>query len=158
MKPSTRDIGTRHTLDGGRLLLPFHAAVMAVSVPLLAAVLLLALFGAGPVGLSLVLSALAPACLLGSLPAFFSGRLDGALARKGWTALARLAAIGGIGAAAGGAILTPLYLTDRIHGAMPLLLPLALAVSGVTVLGMLMLAARLLLFLRSRAHDGEAKS
>lgn len=133
--------------------IPFHAALMALAIPLVAVILLLTVFGAQPIGMPQVLSALAPACLLGSAPAFLAGRLDGALANRGWRGPARLAATPGMAAATGAAILAPLYLTDRIRGAMPLLLPLTLAVAAAIVLGLLMLSARLLHVRRSRTDD-----
>ena len=122
--------------------MPFHALFLALLTPALAAFFLLLIFGARPLGAPLVLAALAPAYLVGFLPAFLAGRLDGLLAQRGWHAPARLATVAGIAIVAGLIVLAPLHLEGFIHGAMPLLFPLALAVSAVLALGLTLLLAR----------------
>lgn len=120
----------------------FHASFLALVAPPLAAVLLLWLFGASPLTVPLMLSALPPAYVLGAVPAFLAGRLDGALARRGWGASARLAVAASIGGGLGLLVLAPLYLTGRIHGPDPLLAPLALALAAVAALGLALARAR----------------
>lgn len=129
--------------------IPFHALFLALVVPALAAIILLAAFGAQPLGLALVLAALAPAYFIGFAPAFLAGRFDQSLAEKGWSAVTRLSVMAGIAWATGMAIVIPLHLAGHIHGAMPLLFPLALVLSAVLGLGSALFLARLA-FRRSR--------
>ena len=123
--------------------MPFHAAFLALTVPPVAAVLALSLFGAAPIGMRLIASVLPPAYALGAAPAFLGGRLDRRLARKGWTIAARLTTAALLALAAGLALLAPFYLTGRIGGAPPLLLPVAFALSALLALGLSVLVAQL---------------
>lgn len=115
--------------------MPFHALFLALVTPPLAAILVLVVFGASPVDGSLVLASLAPAYFIGFAPAFLAGRFDRSLARRGWRAVARLSVAAGIAGSTGIAILADLYLTGRLHGTTPLLLPVALALSAFLALG-----------------------
>ena len=67
------------------------------------------LYGAWPIGLSLVSSILAPACFIGAAPAFLAGRLDARLASRGWNAHLRLGVVAAMAFAFGAAILAPFY-------------------------------------------------
>ena len=104
--------------DAGAVM-PFHALFLALVTPPLAAILVLVVFGARPLGIPLVFAALAPAYLIGFAPAFLAGRLDQTLAKRGWRVVARLSIAAGIACTAGMAILTPLHLSGRLHGALP---------------------------------------
>lgn len=130
-----------------------HGLFLTLIAPLFAAVLLLLLYGAWPLDLPLVLSALIPAYAIGAVPAFFAARIDRAVARNGYGAGTRLSVAAGIACVIGLLILSPLYLTDRVHGTMPLLLPLALAFSAALALGLAMATASLLASLRRKPPD-----
>lgn len=142
--------------DAGAVM-PFHALFLALVTPPLAAILVLVVFGARPLGIPLVFAALAPAYLIGFAPAFLAGRLDQTLAKRGWRVVARLSIAAGIACTAGMAILTPLHLSGRLHGALPLLFPLALAMSAVLGLGAALLFGRLLVQWR-RSREPERKN
>lgn len=130
--------------------MPFHELFLALLTPPLAAILLLVVFGAHPIDASLVFATLAPAYFIGFAPAFLAGRLDQALAKRGWHVVARLSIAAGIACTAGMAILAPLHLGNSLHGTSPLLLPLALALamSAVLSLGAAVVCGRL--FARAR--------
>lgn len=66
--------------DAGEVM-SFHALFLALVTPPLAAILVLVVFGARPLGLPLVVATLAPAYFVGFAPAFLAGRLDQALAK-----------------------------------------------------------------------------
>lgn len=121
--------------------MPFHALFLALLTPPLAAFFLLLMFGVRPLGAPLVLATLAPAYFIGFAPAFLAGWLDASLARRGWHALARLALAAAIAAVAGLIVLAPLHLDGRLHGSMPLLIPLSLALSAMLALGVAQLFA-----------------
>lgn len=141
-----------------RRLIPFHATFLAIVAPPLAAALCLRVLGAEPVGFRLLASVLAPAYLLGAVPAFLGGRLDRALVEGGASILARLSVAAHFGGGLGLVILLPLYLAGSIHGTMPLLVPAAFGLAAVVTLGLAMSLARILA--RSRALTGtqEAKN
>ncbi|OLP53942.1 hypothetical protein BJF92_09285 [Rhizobium rhizosphaerae] len=120
--------------------MPFHAAFLALVVPPFTGALVFAMFGAD-LSLRLIASLLAPAYLLGAAPAFLCGRLDRRLARLGWSGAARLAVASGLGGLAGLVVLGPLFLKGSIHGALPLLAPVAFAFSAFAALGLAMLLA-----------------
>lgn len=141
-----------------RNVMPFHAAVLAVLTPPLAAVITLLLFGAAPISPILVASALAPAYLVGALPAFLAGRLDGALVTRGRSRMTRLACFASLGAISGLLILVPFYLTGRIGGAMPLLVPASFAIAAAAALCLAMLLARALAFDRYDKGEEEQRS
>lgn len=124
--------------------MPFHALFLALATPPLAAILLLLMFGASPVDGSLVLAGLPPAYFIGFAPAFLAGRFDRSLARRGWRAVARLSVAAGIAGSTGMAILADLYLTGRLHGTMPLLVPVALALAFFLALGTALFLAQLI--------------
>ncbi len=124
--------------------MPFHAVFLALTVPPLAATLALFLLGASPVGLPLVGSILAPAYVIGGGPAFLAGRLDAALARRGWSVASRLAGAAGLGCLAGLVVLAPLSLAGMIGGPLPLLLPLACSAAAMASLVLAILLARLI--------------
>lgn len=132
----------------------FHALFLALVTPPLAAILVLVVFGARPLGLPLIVATLAPAYFVGFAPAFLAGRLDQALAKRGWRVVARLSIAAGIACTAGIAILAPLHLGNRLQGAWPLLLPLALAMSAVLSLGAAVVCGRLLARARQKLKPG----
>ncbi|MFP5077726.1 hypothetical protein ACLE20_10505 [Rhizobium sp. YIM 134829] len=136
-------------------LMPFHATFLALTVPPVAAVLTLQLFGAAPLGPGLIASVLPPAYLIGAAPAFLGGRLDGVLARRGWRLVSRLTLAAGLSGLAGLLILAPLFLTGRTRGALPLLAPAAFAAAAVAALGLAMLLARLPTFIADRRKPPE---
>lgn len=121
--------------------MPFHATFLTLAVPPIAAVGTLALLGASPIGLALIASVLAPAYGIGAAPAFLAGRLDAALARRGWSVPSRFATAAGLGALAGLVVLAPFYLTGMVGGAIPLFLPLACSAAAVAALGLALLLA-----------------
>lgn len=123
--------------------MPFHALVLALATPPLAGILLMVLYGAWPIGLSLVSSILAPAWFIGAAPAFLAGRLDARLASRGWNAHLRLGVVAALAFTFGAAILAPFYVSGRIRGAEPLFIPLALGLSAVLTLGLNIVLARL---------------
>lgn len=129
--------------EGSSAVMPFHALTLALVAPPLAGGLLLLFFDAWPIGLPLVVSILAPSYFIGGVPAFLAGRLDAALAVRGWSALRRLGCVAVLAGATGATILPPLYVSGRIHGVLPLLLPAALALSAVLALGFNMALARI---------------
>lgn len=139
----TDDVGQEPS-ERTKSLMPFHAAFLGLTVPPVAAALVLFLLGASPTGLPLLTSSLAPAYLIGGVPAFLAGNLDVALARSGWGAAARLAVAAGLGSLAGMFVLAPLYLAGMVGGFLPLLLPLACAAAAVVGLGFSILLARLI--------------
>lgn len=130
--------------------MPFHALFLALVTPPLAAILLLVVFGARPLGVPMVLATLAPAYVAGFAPAFLAGRFDQSLARRGWRAVGRLLVAAGLACITGTILLAPLHLTGRLHGALPLLFPLVLALSAVLALTIAQLSARLLAGMRRR--------
>ncbi|MEA3537417.1 hypothetical protein [Rhizobium sp. CC-YZS058] len=95
-------------------------------------------------GFRLLASVLAPAYLLGAVPAFLGGRLDRTLAERGATVLARLLVAALFGGGLGLVILLPLYLAGSIHGTMPLLVPAASGLAAVVTLGLAMSLAWML--------------
>lgn len=109
-----------------------HASlwVFVLAGPLFGEVLVLWALGAGPLTLPLLLAGLPPAYAIGLVPALLVGVLDQRLARGGFTALRRLVSVAIAGAAAGLAVLLPLYGTGLIHGADPLMLPLVTSASA----------------------------
>ena len=133
---------------------PFHALYLGLVAPPLAALITMAMFGARPLGVPLVLATMAPAYLFGFVPAFLVGRLDRSLAERGWQVPARLSVAAGIAGTVGMAILAPLHFTGRLQGAMPLLFPLALAMSAVLTLGCAQTCARLVARARRRRKPG----
>lgn len=109
-----------------------HASFWAFALagPLFGEVLVLWALGAGPLTLPLLLAGLPPAYAIGLVPALLVGVLDERLARGGFTALRRLVSVAVAGAAAGLAVLLPLYGAGLIHGADPLMLPLVTSASA----------------------------
>ena len=124
-------------------IMPFHASFLALSTPLLAAVLGLFFLGASPIGIPLIASVLAPAFGIGGMPAFLAGRLDAALLRKGWSVSVRLVTVGGLGFLAGLVVLAPFYLGGMVGGPVPLLLPLACSIAAIATLAFAILMARI---------------
>ncbi|MCD2171984.1 hypothetical protein [Rhizobium sp. C4] len=123
--------------------MPFHALTLALVMPPLAGLLLLVSFGAWPIGAPLVFSILAPAYVIGAAPAFVAGRLDVRLASRGWRAGSRLASLAALAFVFGAMLLVPFYVSGRIHGAEPLLMPFALGLSAGLALGFNMVLTRL---------------
>lgn len=109
-----------------------HASlwIFALAGPLFGEVLVLWALGAGPLTLPLLLAGLPPAYAIGLVPALLVGVLDQRLARGGVRALRRLAGVAVAGAAAGLAVLLPLYGAGLIDGADPLMLPLVTSASA----------------------------
>ena len=109
-----------------------HASlwVFVLAGPLFGEVLVLWALGAGPLTLPLLLAGLPPAYAVGLVPALLVGVLDGRLARGGFTALRRLVSVAVAGAAAGLAVLLPLYGAGLIDGPDPLMLPLVTSASA----------------------------
>lgn len=132
--------------DGG--LKSFHPVLIALLLPPLAAVLLLAVYGAWPIGGTLVASTLAPAYLIGAGPSLIGGWLDLLLARKRWHPISRLSVAAGMGFLAGLALLLPLSLSGMIGGSLPLRLPFALALAAAVALGLVLALNHALCFIR----------
>lgn len=133
----------------------FHATFLAVTVPPIAAVLILALLGAAPIGPGLVASVLAPAYFIGAVPAFLAGRLDAVLARRGRSIFSRFATAAGLACLVGLIFLTPLYLNGMVGGPIPLLLSLACSAASVAALGLAHVLAWLVSLSDGKAMPGK---